>query len=156
MEDVIIPLKPESFTFFKGQDGKDYLLLENSGFYENGSSYYYFILNDNFEKLSLSLNNKLMTSFVFYNDLGTLINLNPYSKVIGYHSKKNINDNTNIYVNSGLINGKFRFFNILSDSSVFCNKKRVVQEYEFVINDNEISVQKLDEFAVFYDTVQTC
>lgn len=154
IENDVFYFKPEYLTFIKGQDDKEYVLLEKVS-NNNGSGYHVeeFILNDNFEKLSVTLNGKKQDVFVVYDEEYNFVNMDQYSVQFGYKSEKLAKDDKHYNRNFIVKDGKVRYWYVDIEE---CTKNYTATEYEFTITDNAIHSNQLKKQDIFWNTEGNC
>lgn len=142
--------KPEDMTIFKGKDGKEYVLLEREKYDYTGTLVNAYILNDNFEKLSVQLGEKEVNEFIVSDASGKLLNLEQYSTSIGFKTRKEKEEEPGVRYLT-IANGKIKYFDIISE----CNRGSATL-YEISIDNNKMIAKKVDDFEIFVVTESSC
>lgn len=142
--------EPEQLKIFIGADAKEYAILRTLEFPRHHiRNHEVYIMNDNFEKLSVHLNSGEKNVFTFSDNEGRSINMMEYSSIIGYKIKGKSEEYGGI--NLALMKDKIKYFDITQECNI-----GIAEEYEFIIKDNLISPQKIGEYEIHWDSASVC
>lgn len=146
--------KPEHLTFFKGNDGKEYVVFER---HSDGFRYHIngYILNSDFHKMRVNLDGVEVICFKVLNGDGKALNMDAYSEEIGYKTKRKIfSYDMNRYLT--IVNGKVRYFDVkVTENCQIGNRGRAVS-YELSFDNNALIAKKLSEHEIFWASEQMC
>lgn len=142
---------PKYLTFFKGEDGKEYMFMEKVTFI-NGIGYRIdgFILNSNGDILSFNINGENKQSFIVFDSNYDFVSMDEYSTQFGYKSKKFKGEEEFTKRLLVIDNGKIKY--LFTSCKEESDKNFDAIEYELTIKDNVINFKKINTYEVFWNT----
>ncbi len=143
--------EPENLEFFKGDDGKDYVIFDMHYYSDYAPEIVSNILNDNFEKLKANINGREEEKFFRYNGFVSYVRLDEYRPHIGYLAKRVVFGGDG-YLNLAVVDGKVRYVYIGEAEKYDCNRFSQAIEYELSVRNNKITLKALDSEKVFWET----
>lgn len=135
--------RKDYFTIFKGETNNEYLIYERHFPSPWKCIIYSQIYDEDFNLLSVKINETKVDNFFTHESLGTYSNMLQYSEEIGYKSKdlKDYADHKFFC----LVNGELRYVDFTFDISAFMG---TASEYKIIVNNSKLEIILLKKHEI--------
>ena len=151
LEKFYLIIEPYHFSFLTGEDNQEYFIIERSIFSYYDSGYYFYIYNDNFDKLTFMINGE-ERDLIYSTYSFDIYNLHQYDYDVGYRQKDYNNLEESSYFVYSMIQDNQIYFIDVFDTDIDGHVSHIdtINEYCLKIDNNEILVDKINEYEVLY------